>query len=442
MKRLLSIAIINFVSFIILGMLLSGVSNAEDFRTYTKSLQPGQYTTCDVYGPHSGLMREDGSTLGFDAITLFDQPSHLEADFMWFTSGWMAWDYPIDIPMDSEIQSISYMLEIASEYPGANWDWPSDITISINDIDIDLWTIPGDPDALYDYGFQENHLKSSNTQYGWLVTWTVDKTGTYFEYKFRLGDSAKVKVSEITIDDIGIIPGEDLRIKLSIPYRDEGYGLNIFGDSWGDHDHDPTITIDYSVSSTSLSIPADNISGEFIQIPGSTKIKITVEGQVHTNPGGTVLSCDVWTDPTGIDDCVYNGRGDLHGLNFMALIGKFDEGDWFPIGGYCEKVFPHNGYLQLKVNDFIYQDNAGSFTVKIEYSGIDQGEGDSTLFLDYLNIIEKKIDANPGAVDAVIEDETINDKLDILMGIVNDLKSELTKAQEERAAIENKYNIP
>jgi len=246
MKKVLSIAIINFVFFILLEILLGGVGNAKDFRTYTKFKQPGQYTACDVYGPDSGLMKEDGSSLGTDDISLFDQPSHVEADFLWLTSGWIAWDYPIEIPMGSDIQSISYTVEIASEYPGGNWEWPSDITLSMNGIDVDTWTIPGDPDALYGYGCQENHLISSSSQYGWLVTWTIDKTGTYFEYKFRLGDSAKLRVSEITIDDIGILPRENLRITLSVPYRQWGYGLNIFGDTWGDYDYDPTIMIDYS----------------------------------------------------------------------------------------------------------------------------------------------------------------------------------------------------
>ena len=88
------------------------------------SLQPGQYSACVVYGPHTGLVKEDGEGIGTGDVSLFDHPSHVEADFLWFTSGWMTWEYPIDIPMDSDIQSISYMIEIASEYPGATGTGP------------------------------------------------------------------------------------------------------------------------------------------------------------------------------------------------------------------------------------------------------------------------------------------------------------------------------
>ena len=35
-------------------------------------------------------------------------------------------------------------MELSSEVPGTNLDWPSDITLWVNDIIVGTWTSPGD----------------------------------------------------------------------------------------------------------------------------------------------------------------------------------------------------------------------------------------------------------------------------------------------------------
>ncbi|MBW4497882.1 MAG: DUF4347 domain-containing protein, partial [Oscillatoria princeps RMCB-10] len=219
-------------------------SNTQPLQIYTQSLEPGEYSAYDVYGPYTGLYREDGSAIGsLDDEAVFGRPDRDEGDLLWFTSGSMTWNYSLNIPTQSTIKSFSYTAEVSSEYPGSNLNWPSTLNVNFNGVNAGSWTMPGDPgDGL---GYQENHLWDGASQYGWLTTWTVDETGTYLEYKFRTGDSPKVKISEVTIDELGIVPGEDVSVTLSIPYSEEGFGLNLYGDTWGDWDSDPTITIAY-----------------------------------------------------------------------------------------------------------------------------------------------------------------------------------------------------
>lgn len=236
----------HLVFFLVMMNLTFVCGSVRAIDTYTTSLEAGQYIGYDVAGPWTGLMREDGSYIGNgDDPSVFGWPSHVEADFLWFTSGWMQWSYPLTIPDTSVVKSLSYTIEISSETGCASWDWPSDVIININGVDIDTWVIPSDPDAKYGYAYQENHLDEGSSQYGWLCTWTVDETGTYLEYLFRLGNMQKTKVSDVTIEDLNIMLGQPINVKISVPYDDSNPmgGINIYGDYWGDYDYDPTITV-------------------------------------------------------------------------------------------------------------------------------------------------------------------------------------------------------
>ena len=160
-------------------------------KEYIHYLQVGQYTAYDIHVP-IGLMNEYGTRIGdWGDYSAFALPEHVEADFLWFGGGWMQWEYPLDIPSGSKIESIAYTVEISSEHARYMTDWPSDVTISINGVVIDTWTVPGDP-GFYSfgndrYGLQENHLPYDCSQYGWLCTWTINNAGVCFEYNLLMG---------------------------------------------------------------------------------------------------------------------------------------------------------------------------------------------------------------------------------------------------------------
>jgi predicted transcriptional regulator len=224
--------------------LVAGLPAAARAAQISKSLQPGQYSAYNVSGPYTGLYRENGSRIGsLDSTQVFGWSDHVQADLLWFCSGWMTWNYSLDIPTQSKIKSLSYTAEVSSEYPGSNLNWPSNLNVSFNGVKAGAWAIPGDPSD--SFGYQENHLWNGASQYGWLTTWTVDDTGTYLEYKFRKGDAPKVKISDVTISDLKIEAGKDISVTLSVPYSQSGGGLNLYGDTWGDYNYDPTVTVEY-----------------------------------------------------------------------------------------------------------------------------------------------------------------------------------------------------
>ena len=72
----------------------------------------------------------------------------------------------------AEIEAIEFSMELSSEVPGTNTDWPSDISLWVNDVLIGTWTSPGD------FGDQRGIYtprwwKLEGSQYGKLTTWRI-----------------------------------------------------------------------------------------------------------------------------------------------------------------------------------------------------------------------------------------------------------------------------
>ncbi|MEP0858616.1 pentapeptide repeat-containing protein [Trichocoleus sp. DQ-U1] len=118
-------------------------------------------------------------------------------------------------------------------------------------------------------------------------------------------------------------------------------------------------------SDTTYLLDAKNAKGIRISIPKGKNVVITASGRVHTNPKGHVSKCDVWTGPEGIKNCDYDEDPKLQGSSFMALIGQFNDGPYFKIGKKHELSGNTRGILVLKVNDWGYSDNSGSFTITV-----------------------------------------------------------------------------
>ncbi|MEH2264938.1 hypothetical protein [Nostoc sp.] len=111
---------------------------------------------------------------------------------------------------------------------------------------------------------------------------------------------------------------------------------------------------------------ANNGQGIVIPVSQGDVIKINASGQVHTHPGGTVAGCDIWTQPSGLKNCIYvSQRPELDGLPFMALVGILN-GEKIYIGSNKTIQCDSDGELVLLVNDWVYDDNTGSLKVKVK----------------------------------------------------------------------------
>ena len=78
--------------------------------------------------PSCGLAGMDGVIDTFDDPRSFYSPDRHKAQLIWFCQGYIEYRFPNKINPLWNIRELSFFMEICSEAPGYNAQWPSDIT--------------------------------------------------------------------------------------------------------------------------------------------------------------------------------------------------------------------------------------------------------------------------------------------------------------------------
>ncbi|HYN89969.1 MAG TPA: transcriptional regulator [Ardenticatenaceae bacterium] len=204
--------------------------------------------------PTCGLASASG-LIGFldDPISFYD-PEHMDADLLWFRAGYVEYRFPNRLPPGTSLKSVQVSMEACSEAPHHLNNWPSDITLWINGVEVGTWTSPGD------FGGERGRLTPDwwevrDTQFGLLKRWRVDAEGSFLD-----GTS----VSGVTLDDLGLrnqtyIP---VRIGVKLEAANQG-GLNLFGSRFGNYGQGLMLRLSYEPRPAS-----ENRSGEMeVAIP-------------------------------------------------------------------------------------------------------------------------------------------------------------------------------
>jgi predicted transcriptional regulator len=189
----------------------------------------GLYTSCDVSAP-CGLCSTESIMGVLDVPDLFLDPCRVQAALIWFGRGYVEYKFPNNAKvLNQPVKALEFVVELSSEVPGTNANWPSDISLWVNGVKIGTWTSPGD------YGdrrgeFTPRWWKLEGSQYGVLTRWHVSERGTW------LGDT---KLSDVTLDHLDLTAHHSIRLRIGI---DDGAphpgGVNIFGRGFGNHNHD------------------------------------------------------------------------------------------------------------------------------------------------------------------------------------------------------------
>ena len=172
----------------------------------------------------------DSKCIGMiDDARSFYEPEHVFAQILWFRQGFVEYDFPNNVPYGAEAAEIQFSMEICSEAPEYDLDWPSDISLSVNDIEVGTWTSPGD------FGGVRGKLTpewwpSEQTQYGVLKIWRISADGTFV-------DGEKISDISLTQLDIGESPHICLRLEVKESARNVG-GINLFGKRFGNYGQD------------------------------------------------------------------------------------------------------------------------------------------------------------------------------------------------------------
>src|SRR5699024_8894480 len=127
-----------------------------------------------------------------DEPRFFMDSRRMNANILWFTSGYVEYKTPNLLKAADTLHQIDISMELSSEFPFSNDVWPSDVTFWLNDIKLGIWTSPGDF-ADTRGKLNPDYWPDNLNQYGLLKTIRITKHGTYID-----GDL----LSDITVDDI------------------------------------------------------------------------------------------------------------------------------------------------------------------------------------------------------------------------------------------------
>lgn len=208
----------------------------EDQNIYNTEVKVGHYSDYNVY-PTCGLATSKAIVGEVDDPRYFSHPDRINAGILWFTKGYIEYMIPNLLPSATKIDQITVSLEISSEAPGINNDWPSDISIFLNDVKIGTWTSPGD------YGdvqgiFTPDWWFPNWNQYGLLKMIVINKKGTFVD---------GLKISDVTINQFNLDYKSTVRFKFEIEEDAKNIGgITIFGSGFGNYNQDIKVRIAYS----------------------------------------------------------------------------------------------------------------------------------------------------------------------------------------------------
>lgn len=193
----------------------------------------GLYTDFEVNPPCGLCSREE--IIGFlDVPDSFLNPKRAVASLIWFERGFMEYKFPNNLKGNATLERLEISMELSSEVPGTNTDWPSDITVWVNGVELGTWTSPGD------YGDVRGKLtpdwwKLAGSQYGLLKHWNVTDEGTYID---------GMKVSNITLNEVDVRGHSSVKVRIGIKENAVNVGgINIFGRGFGNYDQDIVMTM-------------------------------------------------------------------------------------------------------------------------------------------------------------------------------------------------------
>ena len=207
---------------------LPGVAIESDSNVVEVSMPIGNFKRVSI-APTCGLATDVKYIGMIDDPRSFYEPEHVFAQILWFKQGFVEYDFPNNIPYGSQATEIEISMEICSEAPEYDLDWPSDITLTVNGIEVGTWTCPAD------FGGVRGRLTPEwwpleQTQYGVLKRWRITQQGCFIDGE---------QISDHKLADFGLDGNTHvgLRLEVKADARNVG-GINLFGKRFGNYGQD------------------------------------------------------------------------------------------------------------------------------------------------------------------------------------------------------------
>lgn len=207
-----------------------------DEGVYEAEIPVGQYVGYSVF-PTCGIATTKRLIGEVDDPRYFAHPDRTDAGVLWFARGYVEYLIPNLLPAARKIDEITFSMELSSEAPGVNNDWPSDISFVLNDVPVGIWTSPGDFGDVRGF-FTPDWWFSGWNQYGLLKMLAINKKGTFVD---------GLKISDVTLDQFKLDHKSAIRFRMEV--RDDACyvgGMTLFGNGFGNYGQGIRVRVHHS----------------------------------------------------------------------------------------------------------------------------------------------------------------------------------------------------
>lgn len=187
--------------------------------------------------PTCGLVSKDRIIERLDDPRVFVSNERIDASLLWLSDGYVEYKIPNLLEPGQTPELLELSLELSSEFPISNNAWPSDITFTINNMEVGTWTCPGNfsdvRGKLTPLWWDEHY-----SQYGILKCIRVNSDNTGID-----GD----KLSDTKLSDLRLESSPFITVRIGIDKgaKNKG-GLTIFGEHFGNHPQNILLSLFYS----------------------------------------------------------------------------------------------------------------------------------------------------------------------------------------------------
>ena len=194
----------------------------------------GHYTDFNIF-PTCGLATRDKIIGYFDDPRYFLDVERVNAKILWFMKGYIEYRIPNYLLSNEQLDGVEISMELGSEAPWYNNNWPSKLNFYINGKYVGQWISPGD------FGDRRGRFtpawwSSDINQYGLLKVLKVNQEGSWMD---------GIKISNVTLEDLNI-EQENLDFRIEVSENDENPGgLTLYGSGFGNYDQDIIVKLYY-----------------------------------------------------------------------------------------------------------------------------------------------------------------------------------------------------
>ncbi len=201
------------------------------------SVPVGHYTDFSIT-PTCGLATAEKIIGHFDDPRSFWEPERVNAEIVWFTQGYVEYKLPNYLLSDQEPKELEISLELSSEAPGINNNWPSDITFFLNGERLGMWTSPGD------FGGSRGKFTP--------IWWSMDVAQYGLYKRIRINDEGTfidgMRVSDVTLSHLNLRQ-KSMTFRIAVLEESEHVGgVTLFGKEFGNYNQDIVFKLYYKQS--------------------------------------------------------------------------------------------------------------------------------------------------------------------------------------------------